>query len=35
MLVIDNQQKEESDISLMDTVDCFRLDANKKVDPST
>jgi adenine-specific DNA-methyltransferase len=35
MLLLDNQQKEERDISLMDTVDCFRLDANRKIDPST
>jgi len=35
MLLINNQQKEERNISLMDTVDCFRLDANRKIDPST
>ena len=29
MLLLYNQQEEEN-ISLMDTVDCFRLDANRK-----
>lgn len=34
MLLLYNQQEEEN-ISLMDTVDCFRLDANRKINPAT
>jgi len=33
MLLLYNQREEN--ISLMDTVDCFRLDANRKINPST